>query len=555
MAAWLVLVGSALVQAAANWSVLTGSVLEKVLAIDNVFLMTLAFVLAKFVHELGHGLATKRWGGEVNEVGITLLVFLPVPYVEASSSTAFPSKWRRAAVGAAGMYFELLLAALAMLVWLRLEPGLYRTFALDTMVVAGISTVLVNANPLLRYDGYFILADLIESPNLAPRSYRCLSDLVQRWAFGVEGIQSMTPAQGETGWLVTYAIASYVCRTVIAALIALFLANQYFVLGAALAIWLCVMSFAVPLVKGARFLAASPRLEGHRTRAWSVTTGVLVVLGGILAIVPVPLATRAEGVVWAPPGAEIATETDGFVKAVLAADGTSVCEGCRLLVLDNPELPTSIALMEARLAALGARYQAERLEDLVKSQVTMQEVEHVRQRLAYDRDRSSRLTLIAAREARWSIASDADLQGRFLRRGTTVGYLYRSDELVIRVIARQEDMGLIRAGIERISIRLPGNIDQELHGTVERMIPSATDKLPSLALATSAGGGASLEPQGTGGSKSLQRYFEIHIKVLGSQRSERFGQRAFVQFVHRDEPLATQWWRRLRQMFLRELSI
>ena len=131
--------------------------------------------------------AVKRWGGEVNEMGITLLVFMPIPYVEASSSATFPSKWQRVAVGAAGMYLELLLAGGAMFVWLYMGPGLLRTLAFNTMVVAGVSTVVINANPLLRYDGYFILADLIEIPNLAPRSYRCLGDLVQRYLFGVRG--------------------------------------------------------------------------------------------------------------------------------------------------------------------------------------------------------------------------------------------------------------------------------------------------------------------------------------------------------------------------------
>ena len=116
-------------------------------------------------------------------------------------------------------------------------------------------------------------------------------------------------------------------------------------------------------------------------------------------------------------------------------------------------------------------------------------------------------------------------------------------------------MGLIQAGVSRVSIRLPGNVDQELHGTIERTIPSATDRLPSLALSAAAGGGASVEPQPTGGPKTLQRYFELHIAVLGAHRPERFGQRAYVQFVHRDEPIGLQLWRRVRQLFLKELSV
>ena len=258
---------------------------------------------------------------------------------------------------------------------------------------------------------------------------------------------------------------------------------------------------------------------------------------------------------WAPPGSEVATETDGFVKQVIAKDGDTVCAGCRLLALDNPELPTSLALLEARRAALNARYHAERLSDLVKSQITQQEIDHVQQRLTHERDRIGKLTLTAPREGRFTLPEASDLIGRFMTRGTILGYVYHQKELLIRVIARQEDMGLIREGVTRVSIRLPGTVDQELHGAIERTIPSATDRLPSLALSAGAGGGASVDPQPAGVPKALQRYFELHIAVMGTRRPERLGQRAYVQFVHRDEPIGLQWWRRLRQLFLRELSV
>jgi putative peptide zinc metalloprotease protein len=554
-AAWLLIVGWALFEVGANWGELTGNVAERVLATDNLLLLTLAFVISKLVHEFGHGFAVKRWRGEVNEMGITLLVFMPVPYVEASSSATFHSKWQRIAVGAAGMYVELLLAAGAMFAWLHLEPGLLRTLAFNTMVVASVSTVVINANPLLRYDGYFILADLIEIPNLAPRSYRYLGDLVQRYLFGVRGRSPVVAADGEKSWLVVYAIASYLCRMFVIAMIALFLASQFLVVGVLLAIWLCATSIVMPLYKGAAFVLASPKLEGHRGRAIMVTGLGLASLAALLFVLPAPMATRAEGVVWAPPGSEIATEADGFVKQVLANDGDAICAGCKVLALENPELPTSLALLEARLTALNARYLAERSTDLVKSQITQQEIEHIQERLTHERDRLGKLMLAAPRDGRFTIPEANDLVGRYMARGTIVGYVYRREELLIRVVVRQEDMGLIREGVSRVSIRLPGNVDQELHGAIERTIPSATDRLPSLALSAAAGGGASVEPQATGGPKAVQRYFELHIAVTGSSRPEWFGQRAYVQFVHRDEPIGLQWWRRLRQLFLRELSV
>ena len=105
----------------------------------------------KALHELGHSYAVKRWGGEVHEIGIMFLVFMPVPYVDASESAGFQSKWQRAFVGAAGILVEIFLASLALFIWLNAEEGLVRAFAFNVMLIGGVSTLFFNGNPLLRF--------------------------------------------------------------------------------------------------------------------------------------------------------------------------------------------------------------------------------------------------------------------------------------------------------------------------------------------------------------------------------------------------------------------
>ena len=105
--------------------------------------------MLKALHELGHGYAVKAFGGAVHELGVMFLVFAPVPYVDASAASEFRSKWRRALVGAAGMIVEVFIAALALYVWLAVEEGFVRALAYNVMLIAGISTVLFNGNPLL----------------------------------------------------------------------------------------------------------------------------------------------------------------------------------------------------------------------------------------------------------------------------------------------------------------------------------------------------------------------------------------------------------------------
>ena len=166
---WCAVVGTALFAGASHWRELTEDITSHALAPQNLVIMWLTFPVLKLLHEFGHACATKAWGGEVHEMGVMLLVLMPIPYVDASAASAFRQTSHRATVGAAGMIVELFVAAIALLLWLEIEPGIVRAVLYNVMLIAGISTVVFNANPLLRYDGYYILADLIQIPNLRAR--------------------------------------------------------------------------------------------------------------------------------------------------------------------------------------------------------------------------------------------------------------------------------------------------------------------------------------------------------------------------------------------------
>ena len=168
--------------------------------------------MIKALHELGHASATKAGGGEVHDVGIILLVLLPVPYVEASAATVFKSKYRRAVVGAAGIAVELFVAAIAFYMWLLIEPGLLRAILFNVMLIASVSTLLFNGNPLLRYDAYYILADLIEIPNLAARSTRYWGYLIERYILGVRDAEAPEASRAEKAWFLFYGFASTLYR-------------------------------------------------------------------------------------------------------------------------------------------------------------------------------------------------------------------------------------------------------------------------------------------------------------------------------------------------------
>src|SRR4029079_12370866 len=175
----------------------------------------LAIGCVKILHELGHAMTCKHFGGEVHEMGFMLLVFSPCLYCDVSDSWRLASKWQRIAVSAAGMTVEVVLASIATIIGWYAQPGLIQLIALDVMVVCTVGTLLVNGNPLLRYDGYYILSDVVETPNLWQRSRDVLRKFAARWVLGeASDDDPLVPARHRT-WLASYAVASKVYVTLV----------------------------------------------------------------------------------------------------------------------------------------------------------------------------------------------------------------------------------------------------------------------------------------------------------------------------------------------------
>src|SRR5262249_4839688 len=149
------------------------------------------------------------------QIGLMFIALYPVPFVDASAAAMLPAKSERILVGAAGMMVELVLAAGAMYLWLLLEPSLVRAVAFDVIVIAGLSTIIVNGNPLLRFDGYFILSDLIEIPNLARRCSRFWGDWMIRRVFRLRTVDPIPVLPGEKLWFILYGPAAYVYRMIV----------------------------------------------------------------------------------------------------------------------------------------------------------------------------------------------------------------------------------------------------------------------------------------------------------------------------------------------------
>lgn len=553
LVAWLALVAAALVMGALHWSELTSDVTDRLLTAQNVVLVLCIYPVVKALHELGHALATKVWGGEVHEVGIMLLVLVPAPYVDASASAAFREKWRRMVVGGAGILVELALAALATIVWVNAEPGLVRVIAFNVIVIGSVSTLLFNGNPLLRFDGYYILADLLEIPNFATRANRYVFYLVQRHLFRLETAEDPVTAPGEPAWFLGYAVASFVYRTMISLGIAMVVATQFFFVGIALALFTLFGIVVLPLVKGLKFLLVGPQLRGRRVHALRVTAAGIGLSAAALFVMPLPYATVAEGVIWIPDQAQLRARTEGTVTAFLTPPDGDAAPGQALVSLDDPILESKVAVQAAQLAELRLRYDAVRLQDRVQGEILQEQVHSAEQSLAVQRQRQADLVIRSEGTGRFISPTANDLPGRFVKRGELVGYVLGSQDPVIRVVVPQSEVDLVRNRTARVDVRFAEEIARVRPAILRREVPAASQELPSLALSTQGGGtiavDASNKPQ------ALQSLFLFDVGLSSGLPLNALGERVYVRFDHGSEAIAWRLARGLRQVFLSHLRV
>lgn len=555
---WMTALIAAVVLAALEWQALTAGVADRVLSAGNLVLLLLIYPVIKALHELGHGYMAKRWGGEVHEIGVMLLVFLPVPYVEASSASAFTSKWRRAAVGAAGIGVELFLAALAMILWTQLEPGLTRSILFNVMLLTGVSTLLFNGNPLLRFDGYYVLSDLIEIPNLGLRANQYLTYLAQRYLFGMRDAVSPATAPGERVWFVVYGIAAAIYRVFIMSVILLFVAGQFFEIGLLLALWVALLVLAWPVAKGAWFLLASPKLETRRGRALAVTGGGLAALAGAIMAVPLPHATMAEGVVWLPERAIVHAGTAGFIAERLADDGAQLAAGQPILRLEEPLLDARLAVLDARLAELTRRHRAavaaDRVgTDRVAAGLVAAEQRLVAEELAQVSQQRGRLAVEAPQAGRLILPDAVDLPGRFVAQGATLAYVVAPGDPSTRVVVTEADINLVQARTEAVAVRFVSRPEVAFEAHIVSGRPAATRELPGLALSREGGGTLHLDPTADQ-VRTLEQLFLFDLRTDAPMPFRGLGERVHVRFDHGTEPVGLRLWRRLRQLFLARLD-
>ena len=553
---WLVVVGAGIKVVADNWDAAKNEG-QGILTPENLPLLYLGMILIKTIHEFGHAFFCRKFGGEVHTMGIMLMIFTPVPYVDASSSWSFRSRRQRILVGAAGMIIELFAAGLLAFVWANTGQGTLHSLAYNMMFIASVSTVIFNANPLLRFDGYYILSDLIDIPNLTQRANKHLRHLAERGLFGLTKSESPARTTSEASWLTVFGISSGIYRLFVFAGILILVADQFFLIGMVMAVVCFISWVTVPISKFIKYLASSPKLDRHRPRAVAVSIALAAVVIGILQFTPFPSHFRAPGVVQGREWTQVVNETSGSIAEILTPAGQLVRAGQPLVRLESKELELAIAQARAQQVEIETRLRAVVSKDASGIKPLRELLDSVTNRVAkLVADRNS-LTVRARHDGLWIAPELKDARTRWLARGTPMGLLVNSATFQFTATVRQEEaQALFNQKLTGAEIRLHGQAGRTLATKQWEVIPGGQRTLPSPALGWQAGGEMPVAADDKQGVRSAEPFFEVRAALPPSEEIALLhGRSGKIRFDQPWEPLLPRWIRSLRQMLQKRYQL
>lgn len=529
------------------------------LAPGNLGLLYAGLVLAKLVHEFGHAAACKRYGGEVHKMGVMLLLFAPLPYMDATASWGFRSRFHRMLVGASGVLAEFAVAAVAALVWANSAPGVINALAYNVIFVASVSTLLFNLNPLMRFDGYHMLVDWLDVPNLFQRSRDQLKYLGERFALGVKNAEPAARTRKEAWLLPTYGVISLGYWLVLMSTIIFFIAEQYLEVGIALAWIVFFTAIALPLLKFAKYLVSSPRLQHQRLRAVTSTAVIGSLAFAVLAGVPMPERVRVKGVLQASDFRELYSESGGTLVQVLVRPGSWVKAGQPLARLDNPELGYEIrAARRQREQLLAQELQAVSMA-VANLQPLVRQRQAIEEKIAQLLLQQKQLVVLAPIEGIWSASELEASRGQWIGRGASMGTVVDDRSWRFVAVLPQVSTHLFEAGVVYSEIRIGGQQEFNVRSASTEIMPFEQGQLPSAALGMAGGGDIAVQSGDSKGLAAAEPFFRIHAQLPPLEQAQALrrlhGRLGTMRITLPDSPLLVQWERGARQFLQRKFRV
>jgi len=521
-------------------------------SLSNVFLLGIVWILLKLVHELFHALVCNRYGGQVNEMGILFILFIPLTYVNATSSWGFSSRWQRIHVAVAGMYAELFIAWLAILYWASHGNTVGGLIAYNIVFVAGVSSILFNANPLMRFDGYYVLSDLVQVPNLYFHGIAAVRRYASKFWLGVD---QMEAEHSHSTFVLIYGWCVYLWRILV-------LFSLGYAASGMLGGWGLLITIAAAM--GWVFqplLAFIKRIPIYRSQNPAILsyffirfTCFVFIVGFLLFGVNWHRTITIPAVVLFDEQLSVKALAEGFVNQLLVQEGTIVEPGMLLLKLENKELESSYSeiVIEFEILDLKRRQAItnNKYSDLQMLDAQRDVLKEKQQNL--DQDRQG-LEIRAQ--------SHGKLVGRDLK--SLLGTWVHKGQELFQVVSPQNKHLVARSFLgregEEVQVDMRSMGGGLFPGYIDRISPTASRELPHLSMAAYYGGPFDVKPNGVGVEREkLELFaprFSVTIQLSKKIRQElRAGQQALVQIRGVARSPGRVIWQKLRSWFLKRQS-
>ncbi len=536
-ALWFVVALFALTDMWNHWGEVKSSSVG-ILAGGRWFWLLLVWFVLKVIHEAAHGLACRKYGGEVPEAGVLLLLFTPMAYVNVTSMWRFRSRWQRIVVAGAGMYVELFLAFLAFIGWVRLEDSILRDVCFNIFITGSLTTILFNANPLMRFDGYFVLSDILGVPNLYPKGTRWVGDRLKSAFFGIPKTPNICPP-AEFHKIAVYGVMAFCWKFLVSFSLIIGASALFNGAGVALAAVGAVLWFGVPLVRGIKNLFGEK--AAHAVNKTRLATSLVVcglVAASLFFVLRGPATKSAPAIVQFKDEVLIRADADGFVRNIAVVDGQAVQRGQVLIELENPELSLELANLDHDIERSEIQIRVYRQTGesalAIAEQKTLESLES--QRLE-KQDQAAGLNITAPNDGFVFARNLSDKIDSFIRRGDTLLNFAQKQTKEIVVSVDQSDLGSIkcnRGGSLRVAF--PGV--KVVHCDLVRINPRASETPTHPSLCANAGGPLEVKPAPATGDDQQRSFalltprFTVELKVDSTTGAMlRSGQRGRAFFA------------------------
>ena len=510
------------------------SPLNGILATNNLIFLTVSFVALKIVHEFGHGYACKKFGGSVPEMGCKLIIMMPLAYVDATSAWSFPKRSHRLAVMLAGIYLEAIIAIIGVYIWAIAPHSFIGSCAFQLIFIAGVATVLFNANPLMKYDGYFVLSDLLGLPNLRARATKHLN-AVLKWAFLGLPVNDETSVRDKFIFL-SYGFAAGIYSTVLTISISFMIATMMGAIGILIAIvqitnmaWKSIFGFF-------NYLLRSEETKNVRFRATAIALIVGLGVPLLIGYFPVPGRVVVTGLSSGSELISVRTKTGGFVALIGNREANQVAKDEVLVTLKNMKIEGDHAVQQINSDLAHRKAVSISREDLSEGRKHEVMASESRVRTEFLRDEVDSLTIRAPQTGRLVYLLDENRTGSFIPPGEVVAKIV-AGKCQIRAWVSEEQLSNSDIQFERkIELRLADRPLDTFHGTIKSLAPAKQGSFDDLALTTLGNGSIKINPE-TGETEENLYMLEIEVDNLDADEI-RLDSRVRVVLKRRYQSLA-----------------